>query len=249
MEYLLEKLGVNKTDTKIYIFLVEVGWCSVAQIARDINLPRQTVYSGLKQLLSIGIVEQSRTKKSGLFYADPQILISTINKHNIELERAKSTLEKNLPEILLQKKRYTQSYPTITYYEGEKSLQRLFDDILSQFKTKKDTVFRGFGVNTVKDKLSGYAEKFIKERAKYDVETRLIIGLGPDDFGISGADPLGREVKRIPIPSQDAGVYMVANRLYIFSYKNKNGIMIEDESVVKFLREVFDYLWQGMNSR
>ena len=72
----------------------------------------------------------------------------------------------------------------------------------------------------------------------------MFIGKGDNDFGITNEkNKLQREVKQLVIEPQEAGIYLAGDRVYLFSYADTVGVMIENEAIVKILKANFDAQW------
>lgn len=246
---LFEQLGLNKKEQQIYETLLRIGPSSSSIISREVNLPRQTVYSALTKLVSEGFIEEGIWKGTKRFVADPKALVSVLDLRSKKAEKLKEKIEELLP-ILTSLSRTRKSLPKITYYEGEHGLKRLLDSIIEQYEKGANRVFRGFGVNffsktSIKELLYDFVETRYK---KYKVETRLIISKGEDDFLISDdVKKLGRTIKYIDIDSQNSAIYLVADKIYLFSYDDEIGIMIENKQMTNFLISIFDAYWKGLN--
>lgn len=259
---ILTKLGLSEKEAEIYLTLLSLGTAAASSISRRLNIPRQTVYSILEKLVESGFIEQSDKRGVKQFFCDPSDLLSVIEKQKTQLEKNKEILEKELPAIIASRKR-SPSFPKIQYYEGEKGLKRLFGNILDVYKkgdgggrggdgdgkNSNGKIFRGYGINNLQNVLHGYASDFISDRFKQGIETRLFIAKGSDDFGITDqSNTLGRTVKRLNMDEQKAGMYVVDKKVYLFSYENNFGMIIEDEAVAKLIRDVFDTQWEMVES-
>ena len=247
METVLQQLGLGQNEKSVYLCLIRTGGCSAPQLGRELGLPRQTVYSILQKLVGDGFIEQGDSKGIKQFYADPNQLLNLVEKRKILLDKGKKTLEEEIPKILQRTK--NRSFPKVQYYDGEVGLKKLFDSVLDIYKKGGPKEYRGYGINNITGVMSGYVEHFIKERSKFNVQTKLFIGRGIDDFGITGSrNSLGRDVKHLNIDPQKAGFYIVANRLYLFSFEDNVGVMIENPAIVKLFRDIFDLQWEQAKS-
>ena len=93
--------------------------------------------------------------------------------------------------------------------------------------------------------MEDFVRDFVKKRHNLGVATRLLIGEGEDDFKISKeSDKLGRDIKHIDIAPQKAGIYLVGDRVYMFSYEDEVGVMIENKNINNFLKEIFEVEWK-----
>lgn len=239
----LKELGLASKEIEVYLTLLKTGQASAAIVAKHSGLPRQTVYSLLGSLVEARFVDQSDKNGVRHFFADPNSLSKLINQKKESLDRNKKVLEEELPKFLAANKRGA-SFPVVQYYEGQQGIKRLFDEILDQHKRSKAKIFRGYGINQFYEGMEEYFRYFVEERYKYGVDTKLFIANAPDNFGIKDeSTALGRAVKQLPIEEQQAGVYMVGNRVYLFSYKDNVGVMIENQAINSYLKEIFDILW------
>lgn len=208
------------------------------------KVPRQTVYTILQHFVKEGLVQQSDKRGVKQFFADPDELLIFVEKKKKELEENQELLKRELPKLFLARKKKF-SFPKVTYYEGEQGFKRLFAHILLQYKKGERGIFRGYGINTIHGLLNEYIPDFIKERHELGAQTHLFIGRGPDDFEITDqSKAYGRTVKRLNMNPQTAGLYIVGNRLYIFSYQDLVGVMIENDAMATLCRSVFDEHWE-----
>jgi sugar-specific transcriptional regulator TrmB len=244
MQKILLRVGLSKKEADVYLALLEQSSASASEIARLVNLPRQTVYSILQELMEHGLIEQGFKQGAKRFYADTDQLFSFFDKQKRNIEDSRKMLEWELPS-LLEKQKKPSHLPMVKYYDGPAGLIQLLDSILEFYKKSAEKLFRGYGINKFNEALGDYLYEFVKKRGQYGVNTRLFIGQGADDFKIKGkANAYGREVKRLGMKPQQAGVYIVGNRIYLFSYPDKVGIMVENENMAQLLTEVFDDHWK-----
>lgn len=243
----LQQLGLSEKEVSVYLALIKTGLANAATIAREAGLARQTTYSLLDGLTVKQFVQQSDKKGVRQFYADPNQLVKLINQRKEELETHKRVVEEELPK-LLAKSRRARALPIVQYYEGTEGLKRLFENILERYKKGKLRIFRGYGINQFYEGMEDFLKYFVVERHRYGVDSKIFIANAPDAFGVedSGAS-LGRSFKRLDIEEQQAAVYMVGNAVYLFSYKDNVGVMIENQAIAQYLKDTFDIFWEKTN--
>jgi HTH-type transcriptional regulator, sugar sensing transcriptional regulator len=239
---LLKEIGLNEKEAQIYLSLVKLGTSSAAEIAHEVKLPRQTVYSILQPMVEQSLVEQSDKRGVKQFFTDPNHLLVLLDNQGKEIDKSRRQLEKEIPKLIEKQKR-AKELPKVQYYEGRDGLKRLFENILEQHRRGKDKVFRGYGINKFRETLGKFLYDFVRKRARYGVTTNLFIGQGPDDFEITEKTRYGRNVKRLKIDPQQAGIYLAGDRVYLFSYDDNVGVMVENKAIVKLLKGVFDDHW------
>ncbi|GEM_PF-2713410 len=245
MKKLLLELGLSEREVEAYLALVRAGSSPASLIARELKIPRQTVHSILEKLAQEGIVEKSDRFGVRHFFADPNDLILVLDRRKARLERQKQELQKELPQLLgLQNEK--KALPRVRYFEGEEGLKQLFDHIIQFYVKGGEKMFRGYGINKLDAHLGGYLRDLIERRGKLGVTTHLFIAKGDDDFHITDAESaLGRTVKRLDMPEQEAAMYLVGDRVYHFSYRDNVGVVVENKSIASILKATFDAQWQA----
>jgi sugar-specific transcriptional regulator TrmB len=241
---LLKSLGLSTREIQVYLATIESGPAAASVIARTAREQRQTTYSVLLSLVEMGIVRISDRGSVKRFSADPRELLTFLDQKREGLQQITDELEKQIPELLALRGADS-NIPKVVYYEGEDGLRLLMQHILDYYKAGGEKLFRAYGVNKFHGTLKNYLYRFVQERAKYNVDTRLFIGKGPNDFGIiDKKTALGRMIKQLNMDPQSAGVYIVGNRLFLFSYKDNVGVMVQNDSIVSLLTAVFDDQWE-----
>ncbi|MDQ5911856.1 MAG: HTH-type transcriptional regulator, sugar sensing transcriptional regulator [Patescibacteria group bacterium] len=241
----LKKLGLSDKEIDVYKTLLPLGSVSASQIAQELNLPRQTVYSILERLVEQRFVKQSEKFGTKQFAADPEDLLVVLDKQKRDIEENKERIIKEIPTIQALKQR-SRNFPKFEYYEGKNGLKRLFESIIDLYKKEGFTDFKGYGVNKFADALDReYLQNFVEQRFQLKVNTKLFIGQGEDDFMISSPENvLGRTIKQLPMDPQKASLYIVGDRLYLFSFEDKVGVMIENKAIARLLEEIFGIQWK-----
>jgi hypothetical protein len=222
---------------------------TVSELAQHIHFPRQTLLSVLKQLSAVGLVIQTSKNGKLSYFSNYKQLLRYVESEKLRLDEIKAEIEYQ-KGIQLPTRTADGQVPRVEFYSGSLALKKLFEDILSLYKQGKNKRFRGYGINYFSDapELEEYLNYFIKKRASYGVKTDLIVAQGPDGFNITPGKEYGRSIKKIYIDPQLAGFYMVANRVYLFSYKDNVGVMIENMAIANLLKDVFDDYWSKLNS-
>ena len=242
---LLEALDLEKREIEVVLALLARGNARAGELADDTGLPRQTVNSILSRLAHEGIIVATSGKGVRRFACDYAQLARYLDSEQERIHSLRKSLSTG-NEAPVTADRTHGSLPMVTYYEGAVGLERLFKSMLELFRKGKVRQFRGYGVNFLAGTkgLEAFIRYFLRERARLGVSANLFIAKGPDDFKITGeATRLRRNIKHLDIDEQNAGIYIVGNRLYLFSYKENVGVMIENPSIASFLKGAFDDHW------
>jgi sugar-specific transcriptional regulator TrmB len=246
LEKILQKLNLKDSEIKVYKTVLFGANGSASRISLDLNLPRQTVYSILQRLLDEGLIRQSDKHGTKEFFATPEDLLSYSENQKKKFDTLAKDIEKQIPEMQIELQRHRKKLPKVEYYEGVCGMKRIFENILDQYKRGTEKNFRGYGINYYAEShMEEFVRNFIKERGELGVKTKLFIGKGENDFELSGSDDkYGRKIKHIDIEPQKSGVYLVGDRVYLFSYEDEVGVMVENKNIANFLKEIFEVEWR-----
>lgn len=239
-----EVLGLNNKDLLIYKRLLIIRQSVVSQIGCDLSIPRQTALSVLNKLQKLGLVHVSSRSGVRLFIADPSDIKKAILKKHEDLHRAGFDAEEIIPELEKDQRRNYKK-PIIKYYDGKFGLRNLFQSMLTYYQSPGSIKeFRGYGLNTYRNaSVRTYLSHFIKKRKKLGVKTRLLIGKGPEDFTGGKSDELNIQTRHMDTDPQNAGVYILEDKVYMFSFSDNAGVVVENKAIAKFLKLAFDDHW------
>ena len=93
IEQVLETIGLNEKEAKVYLASLKMGEDSAYNLAQRSGLKRSTVYFILEKLKKHGLVAIKKTPKV-TFYS-----VISPTKLLLKIEKQKDTLEKILPEL------------------------------------------------------------------------------------------------------------------------------------------------------
>jgi sugar-specific transcriptional regulator TrmB len=242
VEKILHNLGCTIKEAAVYMALVKLGISTASQISREVSLPRQTVYYILEVLISRELVEQ--TDQSGVkkFVADPFKIKSLIDKRKHELEADKKKLDTEIMKIVSEN--YSSAeLPKVQFYQGREGLKRLIADILDLYRKGKYKTLRAYGINEFYPGMEEVFDNFVKERHKLGVQTQAFLPKNTDFNKIGGQDTYSRKFKLLDIEYHKAAFYIVGGRIYLFSYKDGVGVVVENTNLANFFGDIFDDQW------
>jgi sugar-specific transcriptional regulator TrmB len=119
----LKKIGLNKSEIIVYLFLLEEGLSTPPQISSGTRIARTNCYNILLSLKQKGLVEpQQRQKRKAYLATDPQSLMQSI-------EKKKEIIEQILPD-LRSIHTYQKNKPKIKFYEGWEEVKEIYRNSL-----------------------------------------------------------------------------------------------------------------------
>lgn len=238
----LTNLGLEENEAKVYLVCLNLGPSSVLNIAREVKIPRTTVYLILDSLISKKLIEKTvKGKKKRFSAAPPEYFIGLLEKKEKKLSLAKKKLLATLP--LLQSLKAKPGRPKVRYYEGIEEIKDIYEDSL---QAKEILVF--CLCQEAYEIMPEYIDKYCTRVIRRMIKTKEIVSDSKADKEYQRKFSTPRNIiKCIPkkfITSTDKLIY--GHKVAFISYvKGKMiGVIIEDEEITKHERKQFEFMWQ-----
>lgn len=234
---LLKTLGLQKQESAIYLAILEKGTASITDITKATNLHRPTVYKILPILTKKNLVSNSVHGKRTLYVAESPHRLKTL------AEQVSTELDKVLPDLVgMYDNRNPR--PKIKFYEGEKVISWVYEDVLATCK-KGDIFYR---YESPKDYVKndrylppGYFERIChkKEIQKFVITNEKTIKTKP------------KVIERIShfVPAQydlfeyDITQIVYNNKVAFVDFNTNTAWIIENATFAKFQRQIFKLLF------
>jgi len=186
---LLESIGLTKSESKVYLALLELGSTTKGPIVDNSGVASSKVYELLERLIRKGLV--AYVIKAGTKYfesAPPSRVLDYLKEKESEIKKMTAKVEEILPELELKRSLAGIGSET-QVFKGMKGAGTSFDDILKEL-TKGDEYFV-LGIS----KFTPYFEKFVinfhKKRAKIGIKCKIIVN--------EMAKDVGKKLEKIPL--------------------------------------------------
>ena len=126
---LFSELGLNPTETKVYLAALKLGPTSVQEIAKKAKLSRTATYDAVSALQERGLISTFERGKKRFFSAEePERALAYFREHINRMEEKLETLKRSMSEMKLLS---GGERPTVRFYEGDEALYALFNDMAS----------------------------------------------------------------------------------------------------------------------
>jgi sugar-specific transcriptional regulator TrmB len=236
----LQYAGLNDSQIKVYLYLLEEGVSTPPQIAKGTKIARTNCYNILRELDDLDLVDRKRNKARFIYIAqNPNSILRAMDKK-------RDNISKILPELFdiykIQKNK-----PTVEYYDGLDQVEDIFlqtlnstEEILSVESTKL---------------LYKIDQKFFldydKELRRKQIFTRDI--LSPDSgtgYAASVKAIQGAYYKYRRMP---AGAKNFASQILIWNNNVAHiafeqpyfGTIMRSEAIASAMRSLFEMAWES----
>lgn len=241
----LELLGLKEKDIDVYIAVLKLGGAPLRRIAESAGMKRGTVYDALKTLKSAGLVSYLDEKRHRYFVAeDPQKLRGLATRREVAIQEARQKIDRMIPELrsLIGSTEYR---PSVRYFEGERGVKDMLEDVLYQTKKQGKKTYRVYSSSGIRDLIAAAWPAYNTARKKNGVRVKAIaIGAGGKTHGLDERKWLSQK------DSSPMYTFIYADRTaFVGIDKNKQlfGVMIDDAAIAQTQRLIFDSLWQNLS--
>ncbi len=241
----LEKLGLPKKEAAMYIALLELGAsCAVSTIAKKAGVNRTTAYDLLENLEKRGLIISKTSKKHRTFEAlPPAKLVAYLKEESEKLSRLAQETQSLLPELNTHY-RAQSGRPKVYFYEGEEGLIRVYEETL----TSSEEILAYASDQANQEAVPWYFPTYYKRRAAKKIPIRALFPDTPKDRERHKLDR--EELRRsrlLPKKNLDftPEINFFDNKIMIADWKEKLGIIIESEEIVKVFKQTFELAWEA----
>ena len=240
----LQKLGFTPKESAIYLAALELGVASpVSTIAKKAKVNRTTTYDVLDGLVQKGIIVTYSHKKVRYYEAlPPAKLVSYLKEQSSKYARLAEEANNSLPELNLHHR--VSGRPRVYFYEGEEGLIRVYEETLSS----SEEILAYASDQANQDAIPWYFPKYYKRRAAKKIPIRALFPDTPKDRERHSLDSKELRTSRL-LPKNKLDftpeINFFDNKLMIADWKEKIGIIIESEEIVKVFKQSFELAWEA----
>ncbi|MBN2095465.1 MAG: hypothetical protein JW727_05435 [Candidatus Aenigmarchaeota archaeon] len=165
----LERLGLDKKEAKVYLALLMIGESSVLGVSRKTKIERTQTYRILESLVEKGLASFVTENKAKKFKAsDPERMLH-------QLKEKEAALMEILPKLKKMSQLKEKQEPAVEIFRGTKGMKAMVDEILEK---KKDYCIISEDVRS--KKIDFFLTHFMKALERENIHERELIKKRPD---------------------------------------------------------------------
>jgi len=235
----LKQIGLHEKEAKIYLACLELGETGIKDVARKSNIKRTTIYEIIDEMINAGYLKTTFKGKRKRYVAiEPQELKILIRK--------KETLLNHILPQLSAMSNVSDMKPRVWFYQGKDGILQAYEDSLNYPGIEvvgwgSGEVVRMFDANEV--------EKYIQKRLRKKILQTLI--MPNDEESNKFAEKDSRQLRKTKSVSVEEYPFKIeiniyANRVGIFSIRDKMAVIMESEQISSAMRMIFQMCWKGI---
>jgi len=236
---ILEKIGLTRNETSVYLALLELGTTTTGPLAKKSGLHTSRVYESLGKLIQKGLASfVLKANRKYFSAAEPDALLDM-------LEQEKKEIQEILPRLkVLRKQKPAEAKSAV--YEGYKGVRYIYDSIVRALnKGDEILVFGAVGADE-SFMAKTYFKEYTKRRIAKGIKMRIIFNSDARETGKYYSELENTEVKYLPKGMKTpAAVDIFGNNVGILVLKPRPIVfLITSKEVADSYREFFKMLWQ-----
>jgi len=249
---LIKKIGLEESESKVYLALLELGPSTVSEITARAGITRTLGYHVLQNLNNFGLVNMVSGKGAKIIYAaeHPSHLAQHIKNKKDSWESQLKNLEGTLPALVSLFK--VADKPTVRYAQGVAGIKSIYSETLeSKFEILSIMDIEGWDVPEFRQ----WGQEYNKARSVKQIHERILMldtrsaRAWMRDYRGSWKYTNYRWIK----PEQLPGIIDLGGEINIYENKvmmaltkkpNRMGILIESTALSNLLRGMFELAWK-----
>jgi len=244
----LQNLGLEESEIKVYLALLELGPSTVAEVTRKAGITRTLGYHVLDKLGWLGLVDQTSSKGKKIIYSaeHPQRLVQYVKNKRNQWDSKIKDIEEYLPNLVSLYK--IADKPVIRYQKGDEGLKNIYIENLES-KTEILSILDVDGWDV--PEFRQFGKWYIKERVKRKIPERILMLERKSVHSYYNEPSRLTNYKWISF-SQLPGVMDLGGEINIFENKvliaitkkpNRMGILIESQVLANLMRAMYELAW------
>ncbi len=246
---ILEEIGLTKTQTKVYLALLELGQSTTTNIIKESNVPTSKVYITLEKLIQKGLASYViKSNKKHFSVTSPENLKEILKEKKKKILSQEQEISKLIPELKkLQSKKEDKINADI--YEGLSGLKTIYEKILIHL-SKGETQYIIGAPKIGNELLEGYILDWHKRRIKKGIKCKYIYDTNVREYGkIRKQMPLTK-VKYLPNNTASPVWIEVFGEYVAINHIKGSGtatFLIKDKEIAKSYINYFNLIWKTSN--
>jgi len=237
-QQVLEELGLNRNEAKVYLAILETGASFAGPVSREAGINRRSVYDATKQLIEKGLVSYVLIKGKKQFQpSNPERLMEILKDRETDLLE----IMPGLQSVFSKAKEKIE----VEVFNGKEGIKSVLNDIL--FSRPGEVLDITSGATTIV--LPYFIEQWHRKRIKAGISMKLLMN------NTKIGRKRGRELARMKLMTvrylpegfeTPSHIYIYGNKvaISIWVLDHPFGIIIENGEVRKRFTEFFEWFWR-----
>lgn len=239
----LVKIGLTPDQALIYESMLKSGALPASRIALNVGIKRGLGYKVIEQLIVLGLVEKVGKAISLFKVTHPTKLKELAENRAKEFETNQSALHGILGSMV-SAYNLGQGKPNIQFYEGEEGIKKVLEDSLYS----QEEICSYADITTIQKYAAKTNAWYVEKREKKGIKKRGILLDTPEARAILKS--YNQTVTNTRLIKIESAPFESVTNIYdgkvahiTLTGDQMIGIIIEDQSLYKMQKALFDFTW------
>ncbi len=240
---ILEELGLNKSEVRVYLKLLELGSTRTGELTSRANVSRSKIYEILEKLMQKGLASYVIKENTKYFEAsDPMNLTEYIERKKKDLKRQSEELNKIIP-LLVDIQKEKKEHQTATIFEGYNGLKTLFNGILNTLKKGEEYYAYGSSEEQYTKEFSIFIMNYHKKREEKRIRVKLLVHNSLKNRVVKELNGYKQIKFGFTKEHSPTGTLIYKDNVFIFIWKNQTAFLIHSKTVADEYKTHFMDIW------
>lgn len=253
LQPLLEKIGLNPHESRIYLYLIDKGELPASAISKSMKIPRSTVRGSLDKLCEQGVLKKLFKRNTQYYHCKPpEVLVELLEKKIQKTNETLNEVKQSIPmfSALYQNKAVV---PKVQLFEGVDQVIEAFNKTLYTEGVEEILVLTSFGF-LKHPKLREHDDNFyIPMRVKKGIRLKSLSGHTDiqEKCGRGDGGEL-RECRYFPDEYRFPGTFYIFGDFVLYFTVNEGeyiAIIIESKLMSQTMKSVYEFMWKQCEAK
>jgi HTH-type transcriptional regulator, sugar sensing transcriptional regulator len=239
---LLQEIGLNPSQARVYLALIEKGALTPPAAADAAQENRTNAYMVLEQLAALGLAEKVEEAKKLTYQATNPINLEKVSeKRRRAVMDAETRVKQAMPTLLSYYYSFTEK-PGVRYFEGKEGILNVFEDML---RTKQPLrIIRSPNASlTAITKSENSRTNFITKRIKLGITAEAITPTPTTNAAKDAAQLYTRHFIGTDAYTAPVEINIYGNKVALISFGEEViGTIIESKQIAEAFGQIFTQL-------
>ncbi|MAG60247.1 hypothetical protein CL619_00520 [archaeon] len=247
IETQLEQIGLNKSEIKVYLALLELGSSSTGPIITKSHTANSKIYEVLERLIQKGLV--SHFTKMGVKYykaASPKMILEFLKDKKKTIENQELEINKILPTLLkIQEEKEEEKESLI--FSGPRGIKTAFTNLVDELKQGDEVHI--MGVHDFGKQFLPLALHFQKIRSHKKIKAKFLINISAKNIAKKFKNYPPVEIRFMPEKLFTPAIFIIyKDKVIINLAKEMTFFVIKSKSAKDAFEAYFQLMWKTANS-
>ena len=244
-QQLLESLGLETNEWKVYIAALSLWSVPASVIAKKTWLPRSTARYNCEQLVKQGLLMEMKRWNTKYFTAEPPAhLQQLIDIQKVKLRKKQDDLNKHIPSLTKLYNPYA-ILPDVSYFEWTEWLEKVLNDSLNA----KETIYTYANVDGMNKYIKDINIRYLEKRKKWKIMKKWLVVKTPyAEKLVPKYDKTVTEIRFLDSScffSTEIEIYDWKVAMITYTDNNPVWIIINNKEIYEMHRNLFELQWKS----